>query len=187
MKHEDLAINAVCRDALKETFSYNPETGVLIALKGGKGRKIGTAVGGVRVEKRGSRAEYRSLVVRYCGRIYPFHHVVWMIVAGPIPSGHIIDHDDGDGTNNRFDNLRLTTHQGNVKNQARRCDNTSGQTGVLWSKRHQQWLARITVDGKRIQIGLFDSKQDAIVARKRAENTYGFHENHGRSPRLLAA
>lgn len=32
---------------------------------------------------------------------------------------------------------------------------------------------------KRLHLGLFNSKQDAIIARLSAEAKFGYHENHG--------
>ena len=57
--------------------------------------------------------------------------------------------------------------------------NTSGVTGVCFSKKGNKWFARIRLDGKSKHLGSFADKQDAIEARKDAEIKYGFHPNHG--------
>lgn len=50
--------------------------------------------------------------------------------------------------------------------------NTSGAKGVYWHKGASSWTASITVKGKNVYLGLFINKQDAIDARKAAEDKY---------------
>ena len=57
--------------------------------------------------------------------------------------------------------------------QAMRRDNTSGYTGVTWVGMRNKWQAKIDVDHKRIHLGLYDQKEDAIEARKKAEKKHG--------------
>jgi hypothetical protein len=63
----------------------------------------------------------------------------------------------------------------------RRADNKSGVMGVFWYARKSKWLAYINSEGRRKHIGYFDTKSDAIAARKEAEREMGFHRNHGRA------
>ena len=51
-------------------------------------------------------------------------------------------------------------------------NNTSGVKGVSWNKRFNNWETYITFQGKRIYLGRFKNKQDAIKARKEAEEKY---------------
>jgi hypothetical protein len=53
-----------------------------------------------------------------------------------------------------------------------RSDNTSGCTGVCWHKATQRCAASIYVNGKGIHIGEFDIFEDAVKARKEAEEKY---------------
>lgn len=48
--------------------------------------------------------------------------------------------------------------------------NTSGYTGVSWRTDKQKWQASIYFNGKYKHLGYFDRKEDAIEARKGAEN-----------------
>lgn len=50
--------------------------------------------------------------------------------------------------------------------------NTSGVTGVRWDKSRQMWLAQIEFQGKRHYLGRYKNKEDAIKARKEAEEKY---------------
>lgn len=44
---------------------------------------------------------------------------------------------------------------------------------------HGRYSATITVDKKANWLGTFDTVDEAVIARKVAEQKYGFHENHG--------
>lgn len=118
----------------------------------------------------------RYIRVRFAGKIYCNHRVIWEIFNGPIPQGMEIDHIDGNGLNNRIENLRCVIHSTNCKNLPKRVDNTSGSVGVTWGNKERRWIA---VVGNR-RIGAFRELPDAIVARKREEKAHGYHENHGR-------
>ena len=50
--------------------------------------------------------------------------------------------------------------------------NTSGAKGVSWNKRRSSWEAYLNLRGKRVWHEYFRNKQDAINARKEAEEKY---------------
>lgn len=50
----------------------------------------------------------------------------------------------------------------------------------MWREKEGKWLASIIVGRKRIYLGRFIDKDEAIRVRKEAEKLYGFHENHGK-------
>ena len=110
---------------------------------------------------------------------YRAHRIVWAIHYGTIPD-KFIDHINGIKTDNRISNLRLVNNQENSKNQAKRQKNTSGYIGVTWHKKAKKWIAQITIDYKNVYLGIFESKNDAITARLKAEKKFNFHENHGK-------
>jgi len=55
-------------------------------------------------------------------------------------------------------------HLQNV-NQRKRKDNKSGYTGIFWYKLAKKWCTQIKINRKRIHLGTFDSKQEALKAR----------------------
>jgi len=63
---------------------------------------------------------------------------------------------------------RITTLDPERKNSR----NTSGFKGVSWSKRSKKWEVYITFKGEKKNLGMFKNKQDAINARKEAEEKY---------------
>ena len=82
------------------------------------------------------------------------------------------DHKDRNPLNNRRNNLRKATQAENVKNKSRQKNNTSNIIGVGWVKKIHKWRARITVNDKPIYLGVFETKDGAIIARLKAEKQY---------------
>lgn len=82
------------------------------------------------------------------------------------------DHIDRNTLNCTRKNLRPSTHRENARNKSKHKYNTSGVTGVYWDKRLKKWFARICVNYKRIYLGYFNDKEDAIRVRLQAEAHY---------------
>jgi hypothetical protein len=90
------------------------------------------------------------------------------------PDDLIPDHIHGKPSrnDNRKANLRLVTVSQNGMNREIGTNNSSGIVGVSWHKQTGKWIARIQIDKKRINLGLFDNFDDAVEARKEAEQKY---------------
>lgn len=88
------------------------------------------------------------------------------------PSNMIIDHMNHNKADNRKVNLRICTYNENTKNNALRKDNISGVTGVSFCKRNGKWVANICVNRKIKFLGYFSNFDDAVKARKNAEEIY---------------
>lgn len=91
--------------------------------------------------------------------------------------GQIVDHINGDRTDNRRSNLRLCGMSENLWNSRFRDNNSSGYKGVSKHKRSGRWQAKITVRYKQHHLGLFDSAEEAAKAydeaSKRLHGEYG--------------
>jgi len=158
---------------LKESLDYNPETGVFIWLLPYKNSRINRCVGDIA----GAvwTGVYMGISVR--GGNYLSHRLAWFYVYGVWPL--YIDHKDHDRVNNRINNLRSVTRNENQQNRSLNKNNTSGVTGVFWSKVMLKWAAKMTIDGDKKTIGYFTDKFEAICARLSANNKHGFHPNDG--------
>lgn len=88
------------------------------------------------------------------------------------PEGMVRDHIDGDRLNNTRKNIRFITQKNNTRNRTLKSRNKSGRVGVVWSKRDNNWRARIKPDGKEVHLGSFAKLEDAIKAREEAEGKY---------------
>lgn len=107
------------------------------------------------------------------------HRAVWCLTTGRWPS-ETIDHINGNRRDNRICNLRDVPHAHNCRNQPLSKVNTSGFTGVHFDAARNKYAAHITVDGRTLHLGRFDTLADARLARQQANTKHGFHNNHGR-------
>lgn len=101
------------------------------------------------------------------------HRLVMNINDSSVEVDHIIHPPRREHKiDNRKSNLRLVSHANNAKNHVIQSNNSSGTSGVHFSERDGKWIARISVDGKRIYLGSFDKKEEAIQVRRDAEIEY---------------
>lgn len=118
------------------------------------------------------------LVVRIKGKQYYQHRLVFLLFNGFVPS--MIDHMDGDKTNNRIENLREATQAQNNRNSRKKHLSPSGVKGVTWRARDNRWQANIGVDNKLIHLGYFSDKAQATeavnVARKKYHGEFACYE-----------
>ncbi|MDB4312159.1 HNH endonuclease, partial [bacterium] len=98
-----------------------------------------------------------------------------------------IDHINHDRKDNRIDNLRLTTQLENTRNRSINKNNTSGVVGVTWDPLNCMWRSAIGLKGKWKHLGRFKKKEDAVLARREAEQFYNYHTNHGKTAKELGA
>lgn len=122
----------------------------------------------------GANGYYRT---KFLGKPVSVHHLIWIMHNGIIPNGMFVDHIDRDITNNKISNLRLVTPSGNSQNTKNSTRNTSGTKGVCWHKSTKKWKAYITLEGVYKHIGVFETKIDAIKARKKTEQNLRFLTN----------
>ena len=163
--------NPITQDNLKHVISYDSETGVFTWRNPLNSSLVVGSVAGT-IVKQG----YIHIGVN--GHYYKAHSLAWFYVHGVWPDQ--IDHINHMRTDNRLLNLRNISQKENSKNNSRSKDNTSGVTGVKWHKRDKKWMAVISNDNKRINLGGFIDFNEAVRIRKLAEIMYGFHPNHGR-------
>ena len=83
-----------------------------------------------------------------------------------------IDHINGDGLDNRRENLRIATHAENLRNRPAPISNTSGYKGVSWDKSRNKWLVSITVNYKKIHLGRYIDIKEAAKAYNNAVLKY---------------
>lgn len=160
-------------------LDYNPANGWFtwkISRPGRWGIKAGDRAGSSLKRKCGKR--YRRVV--YCGEYIAEHRLAFLFMTNSLPSEYEeIDHQNGNGEDNHWENLTLSNRKLNSLNLRKRSDNTSGVTGVSWCPERNKWMAHIHHDSRMKNLGRFNKLDDAIAVRKKAEIELGFHKNHG--------
>jgi len=152
-----MATRTLTQDRLKELLSYDPDTGVFTWKVSMRGIKKGTSAG--------CQEKNRYLRISVDKTLHHAHRLAWLYVHGEWPKD-VVDHINGDKSDNRINNLQSVTQKVNVRKHGLFNTNTSGVTGVSWVKHRQKWRAR-DYSGK--SLGYFKDFDDAVAARKRAE------------------
>lgn len=156
---------------LKELLSYDENTGDFTWIKKGHGIKIGRIAGTT------TKHTYRQIMID--NKTYLSHRLVWLYVYGYFPD-KLIDHINGNGLDNRINNLREADHSQNLHNSRLCKRNTSGFKGVFWHCSNKKWYAQININGKNKHLGFFDSKYLANEAVSVARYKYhGEFANNG--------
>lgn len=152
----------ITQEFLRALFLYRPD-GTLV-------RKVTTNPRAPVHGPSGSPNKAGYLRTRVAGKLYYNHHLVWFLHHGTWPKA--LDHINGNRADNRLENLRLCNQTQNMQNAAIRKSSKTGVKGVDWRPEKNKYRARIVVDGRAINLGHFDSLQEAQFAVENARALY---------------
>jgi hypothetical protein len=145
-------------DEVRSLLDYDPETGIFRWEKAQSNRvKVG--------QRTGCLCHYGYQIIGINGRVYRAARLAWLIMTGEWPSVYI-DHVNGDRADDRWVNLREATPSDNMCNRKRQSHNTSGHVGVSFEKQRGLWRARITKNGRTLDLGFFPTSEAAAGARR---------------------
>lgn len=133
------------QDLLLELFSYSH----------------GTLIWNTTNKIAGSRANDGYIGIQINNKKYQAHRLIWMYHYGKIPAGMEIDHKNRDRADNRIDNLRLVTVQENKFNRKGK--------GYTYIKSTSKYKSQIKINGKSINLGHFDTPEEASEAYLKAK------------------
>lgn len=168
---------------LASILHYDPETGALTWKARPVAHFKNARVCNMRNARFAGKVATRQdshghIQIRIDGVLYMAHRVAWAIATGSWPDGEI-DHVNHKRSDNRFENMRDVPPGDNARNASMRSDNSSGVTGVYWNDRLGKWTASIRTNGQLSHLGVFETIEAATSARAAAQNSLGFHPNHG--------
>jgi len=141
---------------LKELLHYDPDTGAFTWIETTSGKPLeGT--------RAGLLASNRYTKIGLDNRRYPSHRLAWLYVYGSFPLRGI-DHINGDGRDNRINNLRECSQAENAQNSKLSCASSTGLRNVTFHKALGKFRSYITRLGKTQHLGYFDTKDAAYSA-----------------------
>lgn len=157
-------------DVAKLRFNYDAKTGIVTY----SGRERENNPPSLRSKRTGRIAGWKDtaghLNVKIKGKDYLLHRVIWLMVTGEWPDGHI-DHINGIKHDNRWENIRLVDVNTNVQNLHMAYSNSSsGVLGVSPGIKKGTWLANIRVNKIPIRLGTFNSIEEARDAYMNAKS-----------------
>lgn len=152
-----------------ELLDYSPETGVFVwRVDRSPRHKAGMEAGSLNTKG------YVQIMIDQ--RNYLAHRLAWLYMTGLWPDDQV-DHINHDKTDNRWSNLRPANDSQNQQNKPpTRRSGSSGLLGVTWSKAAGKWASQIKIEGRRIHLGLHETKEaahQAYVNAKRELHPYG--------------
>lgn len=111
------------------------------------------------------------ILIRIDRKLSLAHRLAWIYCNGDGDTPALIDHINGDKTDNRIENLRAATKVMNGQNRrtAQSNNKSSGMLGVAYISHTRKFTAYIDKNGKRKYLGLFEKKEDAHNAYLRAK------------------
>ena len=144
---------ALTAERLRELVHYDPDTGIFTRKTDRGGYKAGTVMGCV------AHRGYHKMCVDK--RKYYTHRLAWLYVHGEMPN--VIDHINGDTSDNRIANLRNVSQAENLQNITRPSRNSrSGVLGVY--KKRKKWTSALSLNNRTVRLGYFETKEAAYAA-----------------------
>jgi hypothetical protein len=152
-----ITINDLTAEQVRAILSYDPETGAF----------TWRARPSVRAGRRAGRVVPDGYVkIEHDGRSYFAHRLAWLYVYGDWPEAYV-DHINGIRSDNRICNLRKANlSQNNAHRRGAECN--GGLRGASFHKSVGRWRARIRNGGKEIELGYFDTAEEAHAAYRNA-------------------
>ena len=159
----------ITQERLKELLHYDPETGVFTwNVPVARMAKPGGVAGNTNA--RGYRR------ISLLNKSYLAHRLAFLYVTGAFPE-KVVDHVNGDPSDNRWSNLRPATQAQNLMNTSHRA--VSGYKNVYRQTGLETWCVRFTFNGKIENFGSFkDIAVAADVARRVRISRHGEFANN---------
>lgn len=119
-----------------------------------------------------STAGYPQVLLTKQGKskTYQVHQLMAIAFLNHIPNGNrtVVDHIDNVKTNNKLENLQITSHRNNSSKDTFRKNKTSKYIGVHWDEKRKKWRSSKRINGKKTYLGMFKTEIDACEAYLKA-------------------
>lgn len=125
---------------------------------------------------------YGYLNVCLCNKnekTFRVHVLVYKTFVGRIDDEFVINHIDGDKTNNKLLNLEAVSSRSNSAHFYNGNNSFSSKyVGVSWKKDFKKWCARIWIKGRDKHLGYYDTEKEAYEAYLQALKEYGIENKY---------
>lgn len=152
---------------LRELFEYDPLTGFFTWRSDYGGNVAGDRAGGL-------SPATGYVFINFDATSWQAHRAAWVYMTSELPQNQV-DHINGMGCDNRWENLRDVTVQENQQNQRRaRVDNKCGLLGVATVRgaKGLKFTAFIRYGGKQHYLGTFRTPETAHAAYLQAKRAH---------------
>jgi hypothetical protein len=120
--------------------------------------------------------------IKVGGRMLAAHRISYKLHFGVDPGALDVDHICHVRLCVNPSHLRAVTRKQNLENMAKIPRTTTGIRGVCWDKLRGKWKAQLKHNGKRINVGRYDSIEEAAAAAKAKRNELFTHNDADRIP-----
>lgn len=103
----------------------------------------------------------RTMYVRLTDGRYLHRAVMERLLNRKLERKEKVDHINGNGLDNRRENLRVVTHSQNLANRSITCSTTNCYKGITQCKRTGNWQSKIMVNYKTIYLGTYKTDKEA--------------------------
>lgn len=119
-------------DKIRDFIEYDESSSTFLRWKckasSSSNIKVGDEAGGIDIDSNG----YYNVTVGSFR--YKIHRLVYWLYTGEDMSDKLIDHIDGNPSNNHIDNLRLGCRYTNARNRKKGSNNSTGYNGITYSE-----------------------------------------------------
>lgn len=140
MTYQDLIYN----------FTYNSNTGELIRT--------------TRKNSNGSLDKFGYLIIKFKGKQYKAHRLVWFYFNKELPN-NVIDHINGIKNDNRIDNLRKVDFLVNAQNHNKKSNEITGYVGIYKDETTKRLKSKFTTQFNN-KTFRFATLEDCVEFRK---------------------
>ena len=161
----------ISHEELIQILNYDQDTGIFYWKVTHHRIKKGDIAGSLSGDK-------KYIQIRIKRKLYYAHVLAYFYITKEWPV-KVIDHIDGHGLNNSFNNLRSVTQKENSMNRVPNKNSKSGYKNIAWLDSLKKWRVKFKVNGKDIHIGVFDDLEMAkAIASEYRDKYHGKYACH---------
>lgn len=160
---------ALTRAAIEKILDYDPDTGIFRwRRRADRSKQWNTRYAGTVA---GQKTSHGYVAIQVDGKgAYQASRLAWLLCHGSWPE-YQVDHINGIRNDDRIANLRAVDNSQNNQNRVTQRNSKSGIRGVTLHETGR-YRVRLMIRGTNIDLGYFDSLEEAVAARRELEEQH---------------